>query len=287
MRITHPPHTIMATISALLMAAPCLSAPQELEQGEKFTLRPALQANARYEMQQTVSTTMQGGKQYHTATQDYTLAVVPHGPGDEKKEKLVRSMVDHVRIETNATADQTVIAYDSGDRREQHPDLAEMAKGMLAVTSGAIYAEDDRFKAFEGTVEDAPTQEMMRKLTDLGFPEEPVGPGDTWKHQIETEMGQMGTVKYDLEFKFAKVVSYDGSRCALLAISGSLSTLPGAGANEGFDIKSRSLRGVLYFDPELGAVRKYEINSLLDLTAYGKKMPGSMTIRTVLKRFSK
>ena len=43
----------------------------------------------------------------------------------------------------------------------------------------------------------------------------------------------------------------------------------------------------MYFDPKLGAVRKYEINSQLDLTAYGKKMPGSMTIRTVLKEFTR
>ena len=50
--------------------------------------------------------------------------------------------------------------------------------------------------------------------------------------------------------------------------------------------RSRSLSGVMYFDPELGAVRKYEINSQLDLTAYGRKMPGSMNIRTVLTKFS-
>ena len=184
-----------------------------------------------------VKTTMRGGKQDHTAIQDYTLTVTPYGRGEEKTQKLVRSKVDRVRIETNATSGGGRIAFDSADRKRQHPALAEMAKGMLAVTSGAIYGADDEFKSFEGTVEDQATRSMMRDLTDLGFPEKPVGPGDTWEHQIETEMGQMGTVKYDLSYKFADIARLDGRRCAVLAISGSLQTVPGAGANEGFDIK--------------------------------------------------
>jgi hypothetical protein len=128
---------------------------------------------------------------------------------------------------------------------------------------------------------------MMQKLTDLGFPDQPVGPGDSWKHKIETDMGQLGKVKYELVYNFSKMEDLDGARCAKLAISGSMSTAPGAAANEGFDLKSRSLSGVMFFDPELGAVRKSEIKSDLDLTAYGKKMPASLTMSTVLKKFTK
>lgn len=277
-------HASAAAITGLLIFLPPLPAQQA---DQKVTLKPGLQAGGRYQMQQLVKTTMQGGKQDHSATQDYTLVVLPHGNSGEKKQKLVRSKVDRVRIETNVTGDGQRIIYDSGDRQQQHPALAEMAKGMLSVTSGAIYSADDTFHSFEGAIEDDSTQEMMQKLTDLGFPDKPVGPGDTWKHQIEAEMGQMGTVKYDLDYKFAKMLRHDGHPCAVLAISGSMATVPGAAANEGFDLKSRSLRGVMYFDPKLGAVRKYEINSQLDLTAYGKKMPGSMTIRTVLKEFTR
>ena len=273
-------HSAVAA-AILLISAPIAPA----QEAEKITLKAALQAGGHYQLQQVVKTTMQGGKQDHTATQDYTLSVSPYGTG-EKKDKLVRSKVDRVRIETNATADGQRIIYDSGDRKQQHPSLAEVGKGMLAVTSGAIYDEGDVFKSFEGAVSDEATKTLMKKLTDLGFPDEPLRPGDTWKHQIETQMGQMGLVKYDLDYHFTKMARYDGRLCALLAISGSLATIPGASANEGFDIKSHSLSGVMYFDPKLGAVRKYEINSRLDLTAYGKKMPGSMNIRTVLKKFS-
>ena len=273
-------HSAAAAV-ILLISAPFAPA----QKAEKLTLKPALEAGGHYQLEQVVKTTMEGGKQDHTATQDYTLSVFRYGTG-EKKDKLVRSKVNRVRIETNATADGKRITFDSGDPKQQHPSLAEVGKGMLAVTSGAIYDEDDIFKSFEGAVSDDATKALMKKLTDLGFPAEPVGPGDTWKHQVETQMGQMGLVKYDLDYHFTKMARYDGHQCALLAISGSLATIPGAAANEGFDIRSRSLSGVMYFDPELGAVRKYEINSQLDLTAYGRKMPGSMNIRTVLKKFS-
>ncbi len=99
----------------------------------------------------------------------------------------------------------------------------------------------------------------------------PVGPGDVWKHRIEAEMGQLGKVSYDLDYSFTKMATLDGANCAQLAISGSMSTVPGAAANEGFDLKSRKFSGVMYFDPELGAVRKFEIKSDLDLTAYGNE----------------
>jgi hypothetical protein len=273
--------TILATL-AVTSSLACQPCAQEVE---KIALTATLRPGASYQIEQVVKTTMFGGKQEHAATQNYTLTVLPHGEGG--REKLVRSKVDRVRIGTNATADGLPISYDTSDRNKQNPTLAEMARGMMSISTGAIYTEDDSFKAFEGgSPADEAGRDMIEKLTDLGFPKHPVGPGDAWEHQIETQMGQVGSVKYDLDYKFTKMVVHDGARCALLAISGTVSTIPGAAAGEGFDLKSRSLQGVMYFDPELGAVRKYEINAQVDLTAYGKKLPASMTIGSVLTKFS-
>jgi len=250
---------------------------------KKILLSAGLESGGTYHMEKFTKSTMASGKQDHTTTENYTIHVLPAGDGG--KEKLARSRVDRVRIETNATADGSRISYDTADRKKQHPDLTDMAKGLLSVTTGAVYTQDNEFKAFEGAAPEESTQAMMRALTNQGFPEKPVGPGDTWNHKIETTMGQMGTVKYDLDYKFKQMVSHNGANCALLTISGSMSTIPGAGANEGFDLKSRSLRGVMYFDPQLRAARKYEINAQLDLTAHGRKMPGTMTTRTVLTKY--
>ncbi|MGI9239939.1 MAG: hypothetical protein ACR2RV_04015 [Verrucomicrobiales bacterium] len=251
----------------------------------KVKLAARMQTGGTYKLEQSVKTTMDGGKQDHSATQDYTLTVTPHGGAGG--DKLVRSRVDRVRVETNATGDGARIAYDSADSKKQHPSLAQMGKGMLAITTAAIYGEDEVFKSFEGNASDEGSRNMMQKLTDLGFPDKPVGPGDSWKHKIETDMGQLGRVTYDLDYKFTKMATLDGAKCAQLAISGSMATVPGVAANEGFDLKSRKLSGTMFFDPELGAVRKFEIKSELDLTAYGTKMPASLVIRTVLKKFSK
>ena len=61
--------------------------------------------------------------------------------------------------------------------------------------------------------------------------------------------------------------------------------LTGKNGNPGFDLNSKNLHGVMVFDPGIGAVRKYEINAQLDLTVFGKKMPGSISMRTVLTKF--
>ena len=267
--------------SALLTLVPASAQDTELK---KIVLKPKLEPGV-YQTEEMIKTTMGAGKQDHTAIKNLTLAVTPQGA--DGKEKLVSSRVDRVRIETNATTEGQRIAYDSADRKKQSPNLAEMATGLLSIRTAAVYDEDSVFKGFQGTVTDDTTRAMMKQLTDLGFPERPVGPGDKWEHQIEVDMGQMGKVKYDLDYEFTKMVRYDATLCALLKITGKMQTIPGAAANEGFDLKSNSLSGVMYFDPRLGAVRKYEINSKLDLTAFGKKMPASMTMRTVLKKFTK
>ncbi|MFT4548510.1 MAG: hypothetical protein ACI8XO_002916 [Verrucomicrobiales bacterium] len=277
---------IKKTLCALLVLAvgnTLVAQNSKSSPGGKINLIAGVELGGHYQLERLTKTMMSGKS--HTAIEDYTLTATAYG--QEGKDKLVRSKVDRVRLETDATGDGATIAYDSADRGKQHPGLAEQGKGMLTITSAAIYGENDVFKSFEGQAADEGTRSMMQKLTDLGFPDKPVGPGDTWKHRIDTDMGQLGRVSYDLDYKFVKMVRHEGVNCALLTISGKISTVPGANANEGFDLKSRSLRGVMYFDPKLGVVRKNEINSQLDLTAYGKKMPGSMTMRTVLKKFTK
>lgn len=276
------PTRLVAVILTAILFAPQLLAQKDAPK-EKIKLVAGVKAGGSYQIERLTKTTMSG--KTHTAIENTTLSATAHGK--DGKEKLVRSKVDRVRIETNATGDGKTITYDSSDRAKQHPTLAEQAKGMLAITTAAIYGEDEVFKSFQDGAAKAASQEMMQKLTDLGFPKTPVAPGDRWKHKIQTDMGQMGKVSYDLDYKFVKMVRHDGVNCALLTITGKISTVPGSKANEGFDLQSRSLRGVMYFDPKLGAVRKNEINANLDLTAYGKKMPGSMTMRTVLKKYTK
>lgn len=262
-----------------------LSVGAQVSKTKKIKLEAGVEIGGIYEIERKVKTTMSGGSQDHIATEDYTLTVAPSGR--EGKDKLVSSRVNRVRIETNATGDGKRIAYDSADRNKQHPSLAEMGKAMLGVTSTAVYGEDNVFKSFGAGATDERSQRAMQQLTDLGFPDEPVGPGDTWKHRIEAEFGQVGQVVYDLDYTFTKMAKLDGADCALLSISGEMNTVPGARANEGFDLTSRSLSGVMYFDPELGAVRKFEINAKVDINAYGKKMGASMTMSNVLKKFSK
>ena len=210
-------------IAAIILCASQLTLAAQVSKeqtAEKVKLVASVQAGGSYQLEQSVKTTMDGAKQDHTAIQNYTLTVTAHGAGGA--DKLVRSRVDRVRIETNATGDGSRIAYDSADPKKQHPALAEVGKGMLEITSAAIYGEDEVFKSFEGQVTDEASRNMMQKLTDLGFPDEPVGPGDRWKHQIETDMGQLGKVKYNLDYTFTKMTVLDGARCAQLAISGSM-----------------------------------------------------------------
>jgi hypothetical protein len=266
---------ILPTVSRLVA--------QASQPAQKIKLVASMQTGGRYQLEQMVKSTTSGGKKKHTVTQDCTLFVTAHG-GD-RKDKLVSSKVDRVRIETNLNEKGEKFVYDSADRKKQHSSLAAMAQGLMGIRTAAIYGEDDVFKGFEGQVTDERIRATMQGLTDLGFPETAVGPGDTWKHQFEADKEPIGKMKYDLDYTFAKMLRFDNAMCVQLKIIGSVSTIPGAGANEGFDLKSRSLSGVMYFDPELGVVRKYEINSDVDFTSYGKKFPGSITMRTVLKKF--
>ena len=138
-----------AFLTAALFASPLL-AQTEAPKG-KIKLVAAVKAGGSYQIERLTKTTMSG--RTHTAIEDTTLTATAHGK--DGKEKLVRSKVDRVRIETNATGDGEAITYDSSDQTKQHPTLADQAKGMLFMLGDASSKTTGQILAVDGGLHEA------------------------------------------------------------------------------------------------------------------------------------
>jgi hypothetical protein len=96
-----------------------------------------------------------------------------------------------------------------------------------------------------------------------GLPDKPVKVGDIWPYQMEIVAGAMGTLKMNLNYKFAGWEQHDGHNCAFLTYTGDM-TSKAATNNPGMNlsIENGKITGKNWFDPALGTM----VNGVADQT---------------------
>jgi Family of unknown function (DUF6263) len=107
------------------------------------------------------------------------------------------------------------------------------------------------------------TEDSLKQMVSLeGLPDHPVKVGDSWPIKKEISVPSMGTMVQDLTCTFTGWEQRENHKCAVIAVSGTISTKPGddASAAPMMTIEDGKLTGEIYFDPALGMPIESSIN---------------------------
>ena len=110
--------------------------------------------------------------------------------------------------------------------------------------------------------------ETLKQGSLQAFPDHPVAPGDSWSFSTKVTMAQIGTVTVKGTYTFKGMTSHGGAQCAEIVTDGTLSLeLEGGDAEAaklGAKIIKGTMKGPVWFDPQLGMAREANLDH--DLT---------------------
>jgi hypothetical protein len=129
--------------------------------------------------------------------------------------------------------------------------------------------------------------QQLVALIPQGLPEDPVAPGDEWVLKGSREVGEVGTMGFDITYRHAGAVVHEGHNCVQIDLSGRLSgdvALPSAGGSAfsggRMDFQGTSLRGKIIFDPKERTIRLSEqmISMLMELPGAPGEPPSQIPV---------
>ena len=131
------------------------------------------------------------------------------------------------------------------------------------------------------------SEELEQLIAGLfqGFSEKRVAPGDGWSLQGTRQVGEIGSLTFDLSCRHAGTVSFEGQNCLSLEYAGTLAgSVPDVEPTAPVvEVQTRNLRGRVYFDPLDKMVRHTEQNLDLWITRPGADTdpPAQVPVRQV------
>ena len=266
-----------------ILATPCVALAQDAGPVQlKSKLTPGKTYKYRTDMDMSTDSPLGGDEKMSTKmSMDMGMAVA-EAEGDNK---LVTTKFDRVRMEMNMAGQAMV--YDSTDKTKQSPLLKTAFAGIADKEFKAVYDKNNKFVKMEGDggaagalggmgINKDQVEQMLTQLTDYGFPERELKPGEKWDHTQAANMGQMGKMEIDMQFTYKGMTDHEGHKVAEIDYTGSVGGEAGAeGALVSF--KDSKLYGKMYFDPELGAVRKSTMQMDMTMVAGGAELDTSTT----------
>lgn len=285
--------TIFSAIGlALAISSPISLAQDGAKKAEPVLLKAKLMAGKTYKYQQSMEMKMQlplggAGESTTKMLMDLNLKVAKAPDGDNK---LVTAKFDRVKMQMNMAGQDMV--FDSTDPKKQNPLLKAAFADIGDKEFEAIYDKNDQFVKMKGGggaaaapmgmgINDAQIEQMLRQISDYGFPTEPIAPGHKWKHIQNTDMGQMGgKMAVEMNFTYKGQVERDGKNLAEIEFSGDVGAGAGAGAGAAqVTFKDSTMSGKMYFDTEIGSIQHTDM--LMDMTmAIGGEAGAEMDTKT-------
>ena len=257
------------------LAADALTLKSQLVPGKKYTLRQ--------EMTSKMQTALGGTGETTTAmTSDMTMEVKDvKGSGN----KALSMKMGKFKMKMDV-AGQTM-EYDSSDTDKQNPLLKSVFSGLTERKFEAVIDEvgnviavkdDGKGSGAKGMMGMGFGKEEIKQLVssaiDHGFPRHPVKPGDTWKHDIDSSMGKMGSLKMSLEYRYEGVGELDGKMYPKLLVTGGKAENDSAAeAGALIDFKDAKMKGVVLFDNDLGIARYSEMQMDMTMSLGGAELP--------------
>ena len=194
------------------------------------------------------------------------------------------------RLKVDMRSGGKVIQYDSRKPEDQTSLMGKHFRASLNRSVEMILNEEFRIisakeKGSAGSATPMPglpqygPEELKHLVHQIqqGFSKDPVKPGDEWVLKGQRSVGDLGKLSFDMTYRHAGQVRYDGNNCILFECSGRLGgdvALP-AGENSVFskgkmDIEGTVLRGRILFDPLQRTLRLNEQTLAMLLEIPGK-----------------
>ena len=115
--------------------------------------------------------------------------------------------------------------------------------------------------------------QMLKQGSLQGLPGKPVGVGDTWTFNNQVELPQLGKVAITGTYTLKGVGDHNGARCAEIQTEGTLAMDLGGGKDTpsqlgalGMKVTDGSIKGPVWFDPQLGIARETQLVQDMTIT---------------------
>lgn len=279
------PFLVLAALAVRLPAA------------DKTTVRPHWESGKVYTMENVMSSTTmvpglgEQGKQSTNMTQTILITVTPEaGTGN----RIAAMKIAGIKAIMSMMGQ--VMNYDSEDPAKSPPMLQQAFGAVVGKEFTLVYDKDDKVADVRGIENLAATPvgaakgpdgkqfvEAFRKSQEMGFPKEPVAPGDTWTFDDTMAMPPLGSLQIKGSGKFESIVENEGRRHAKIVYEGSFSTpaaAPGAAAPPVSFGSGSTMKGEVLFDLERRLATTSTVNTELKMNAGGQEIPVSQKVTT-------
>jgi hypothetical protein len=133
--------------------------------------------------------------------------------------------------------------------------------------------------------------EMLQQGGLYAMPGKPVAPGDTWPFKMQMELPGLGKVSVTGDYTFKGMTDHNGTISAEIAANGTVSlALADSGDKEsplaslGAAVTGGTVKGTIWFDPQLGCARDTQLVHELTMTVQSPTDPTQkITIPTTQK----
>jgi hypothetical protein len=131
--------------------------------------------------------------------------------------------------------------------------------------------------------------EMLQQGGLYSMPGKPVSPGDTWPFNLQLELPGLGKVSVNGNYTFKGMTDHNGTICAEIVASGTLTLVladvAAKGDSElaalGAAVTGGTVKGSVWFDPQLGCARDTQLVHELTMTMQDPSDPSvKITIPT-------
>lgn len=260
-------------VTCSLAALSLLFTGSVLSQDAKISLKPKFLVGKKYTLEQVMNqnTKVQlppqagGGEQDMKMTMNMVMVMSVTPEGDDKKRVAI-------------TFEDMVMDMDMGAQKMKMDakDPAQKATmgAILDMKPTMIYTNEDEFVRIEGI--EAAGNPMLAKMMNAdsmkqmvngsleSMPAEPVAVGHAWEQDVAMPLEGVGEMSVKTRYKFERMEAVDGHQCAVITFVGDMGgELDSGPAKIAFE--DTSISGTMYFDPEIGYVRKQEARTIMTM----------------------
>ena len=287
-----------AALALLLLARPLLSAVEPVELQQRWLPGKRYSQTLRTEQTSKVDLGDQKLDQSTAVTLDLTLTVDRQKSGEPK-----RMTIRYERTAVDLDINGQKLGYDSANPGANTDPLglsktigATVGKELKLVLDDKdqvtnIENYDDFIKSLPPSqvpgldpakmYSRASLTEMLQQGGLYSMPGKPVSPGDTWPFSMHLELPGLGKVSVNGNYTFKGMTDHSGAICAEIEASGTLSLdladSAGKGDSElaslGAAVTGGTLKGSVWFDPQLGCARDAQLVHELTMTMQSPSDP--------------
>ncbi len=149
------------------------------------------------------------------------------------------------------------LVFDAEGKIQEVRGLDEMREKLMATTGQSSNPMVDQ------ALEQMASEDGIKNMMQQGFaswPQEPVGPGDSWDAGFDMTMPMFGTMVYNMTQTFDRIEERDGRSIAIVNTSGTMQVTPDNSASNPaagmMELGDAAINGVMEWDIEAGRLLK-------------------------------